>query len=135
MDHVFLRRRSNQGPPPQKVTQSKSMSAMPVMQPPPPSSHFEADQHTYQNHRPNFPPQPPGGAAGPPQNRSTSVGNLTMPRAGPGAMPPPHPMNGGRFPSQQDIAGGGFDQGYYQNVGGGHNGHTAPQLQQHMPLR
>ena len=41
---------------------------------------------------------------------------------------------GGRFPSQPDIP-AGFDQGYYQNVGGGHNGHTAPQLQQHMPLR
>ena len=112
------------------------MSAMPSAQPPPPPpSNLEtADQHTYQNHRPNFPVNPAGPG---PNNRSTSVGNLTMPRPGPsggqgGPVPQPGggaPLNGVRFPSQPDIA--GFDQGYYQNVGGGHNG----QLQQHMPLR
>ena len=132
---LFFVCRSNQGPAPpppqqqqqQKVVQSKSMSAMP------PPAAFEADQHTYQNHRPNFPPPQQ-----PQQPRSTSVGNLTMPRSGGHhQMPAPGGMNGQvRFPSQQDIAGAGtgtFDQGYYQNVGGGHNGHT--QLQQHMPLR
>ena len=76
------------GPGPNKVTQSKSMSAMP-------STAFQQqhEQHTYQNHRPDYPPPPPqgGGSMGPQgphppppsainANRSTSVGNLTIPR-------------------------------------------------------
>ena len=87
-----------------RVPQSKSMS---VIQPPDLSPQ---DQHTYQNHRPAYKP---------PETRSTSVQNLTMPRAsGP-------PQQNGRYASQQDI-----DQGYYQNVGP-----NPQQLQHQMPLR
>ena len=72
------------GPGPNKVTQSKSMSAMPT-------TAFQHEQHTYQNHRPDYPPPQGGGSMGPQgphppppsainANRSTSVGNLTIPR-------------------------------------------------------
>ena len=82
---VMSPRSAGQGPGPNKVTQSKSMSAMP-------STAFQQhEQHTYQNHRPDYPPQGGGPVSGlqgphppPPSainvNRSTSVGNLTMPR-------------------------------------------------------
>ena len=75
---------------PNKVTQSKSMSAMPTSQTA--FTQQQHEQHTYQNHRPDYPPpQGHGGSMGPQgphppppsainANRSTSVGNLTIPR-------------------------------------------------------
>ena len=78
------------GPGPNKVTQSKSMSAMPTSQTA--FTQQQHEQHTYQNHRPDYPPPSQGGGSMGPQgphppppsainaNRSTSVGNLTIPR-------------------------------------------------------
>ena len=129
-----------------KVTQSKSMGALPPHQSP---QHLQPqDQHTYQNHRPSYP------VAGGANNRlpiqpnsvmrSTSVQNIP----GTGQIPnstqqisnmmqrqASHPalINGGAvrppFPPQQQQD---LDQSYYQNVGP--NGQPQ-QLQQHMPLR